>query len=1383
MLPLLVGIGASAGGLDALRHFINGLPPQLPAAMVIAQHLSPTHTSLLTELLSRDTRFKIIEIEDGTPLQAACLYVTPPNCDVEVQGEVLRLLTPENPVGAKPSVNRLFSSMAISAQAKLRVGLVLSGTGSDGAKGLAELRRAGGVAVVQTLETCAYDGMPRAALESGAADLTLDPSQVGPWLERQLSEASAALTARAAEPLSQALLDFVRQAAGLDLSGYKPGTLQRRMSRRMALRGLTDPGDYLALIKSEPGELRAFVQDVFISVTEFFRDPPTIDRLRQELHSRLAQHRDLEPFRIWVPGCASGEEAYTLAIVVEECLRELGRALDYRIFCTDIAQRPLDIGRAGSYDVGTLAQLPPGLRERYFEAEADGRRYRIGRRVRDRLVFSVHDVTADAPFSRLDLVSCRNVLIYFSSGLQRQVLEHLHYALKPGGLLLLGASETITATTLGFSVVDDIHRLFRREGALGTRIPVSLVSTRRRPRQDEGGGKPAEPPEEVAPRLYRLVSERHTFASVVINEQDELMFSAGQAPLLFTARPGKATLNLVEMADDEVAPLLRSLIFRARRAVLDDPAAQLEGIMGTDHRWKAHASLFDSRRRGWMLLSFIRLSAPESAVSVTTDESAEYTEIRTELEANRSYLQQVIEDFEATTEQLQAANEELQSANEEFHSTNEELQTTIEELRSTNEELHTVNDELNDKTRALAQTSRDLVQTLGSLTATPLLVLDEQLRLRLFNPALDRLAAVAELSDGLRLAAIPWREELPGLRECVLGVIQQGINDQRPYQIDGASYLLNATPYRDEQSQVRGAVLVFADVTALSKTQALLAEQEAQLRITLGALREGVIRVDAHQQILYANPQALRWFEAPELRGQPLESLNVVFDGHTVNLAELAEPALRDLQTTDEPRPLRRVELPGGKGLLEITFASTPPDGAMLVLHEISERARHELELERLGYQDFLTNLPNRRGLERLIKILRGDNPDRKMPFCVAFMDLDQFKLVNDTSGHEAGDELLRRVASLIRSQLRDEDTLARIGGDEYALLLPGIRLDAAQRIVERLVRTVRQFEFVWEGQRHHVGLSCGLAEVSGGDTAATALMDAGAAASVAKKEGGNRVELASPDNQLLMEIRSDQRWLLRLRDTPEELHKLVPRFEPIQAPAAAASGEPGRITRWELLLRYQNDDGTLTLPGAFIEAAERHHFIHLVDLRALDLALAALAESPADITIHVNVSADSILRGEAYLTAMEQRLQAQPARARQLNFELTETALYREPERMKQFILRVSALGARVWLDDFGAGSSTLSNLRLLPVHGIKFDGALVRRILDDVVDELILQSLQNIARELKLLTVAEFAETPALVARLGELGVDFAQGWSIGHGITAEAMMAHWESAVPLH
>jgi len=1340
--------------------------------MVIAQHLSPTHTSLLTELLSRDTRFKVIEIEDGTPLQPACLYVTPPNCDVEVQGEVLRLLTPENPIGAKPSINRLFSSMAISAQARVRVGLVLSGTGSDGAKGLAELRRAGGIAVVQSLETCAYDGMPRAALESGAADLTLDPSQVGDWLARQITDSSAALTARAAEPLSQAMLDYVREAAGLDLSGYKTGTLQRRMARRMALRGVAEADQYLALLKAEPAELRAFVQDVFISVTEFFRDAPAIDRLRQELLIRLGQYRELEPFRIWVPGCASGEEAYTLAIVVEECLRALGRALDYRIFCTDIAQRPLDMGRAGSYDAGTLGQLPPELRDRYFEPEAEGRRYRITRRVRDRLVFSVHDVTADAPFSRLDLVSCRNVLIYFSSGLQRTVLEHLHYALKPGGLLLLGAAETITTAALGFSTVDDAHRLFRREGLSSQRIPISLVSNRRRPRRDDTGNKPADPPEEVAPRLYRLVAEQHTLASVVVNEHDELMFSAGQTQLLFNARPGKATLNLMEMAEDDVAPLLRSLLFRTRRAALDDAAAQLRGQLGQERLWQAHASAFDPRRHGWLLVSFTRLAATTQSTETLTTEAADLAEMRAELDANRSHLQQVVEDFESTTEQLQAANEELQSANEEFHSTNEELQTTVEELRSTNEELHTVNDELNEKTRALAQSSRDLVQTLGSLSTTPLLVVDEQLRLRLFNPALDRLVATAELADGHSLSAMPWREDMPGLRDCVLRVIQRGVSDQRPVQLAQQSYMLFATPYLDEQGQMRGAVLVFADVTTLSRTQAQLAEQEAQLRITLAALREGVIRVDARANILYANPQALRWFKAVDLRTRNLSTLQVLFEGHTVNLSELVEPKLVDLLSTDQPAPLRRVELPDRKALLEITLVPIPPDSAMLVLHEISERARHEAELDRIGHQDHLTGLHNRRGLERLLDQAGQRRRDKVESVCVVFMDLDQFKLVNDTSGHDAGDELLRRLASLILSELRGEDTLARIGGDEFALLLPGTGIEVAQRIVERLVMAVRGFQFHWHGQPHSVGLSCGLAELDASGNTAQALLDAGAAASVAKKQGGNRVELASADNPRLVERRSDQLWLLRLRDNPNELRRLVACFEPIQP----LQSQTGSAARWELLMRYQNDDGTLIAPSEFINTAERSGFIHRIDLHALDLALTALAEAPLGVGMHVNVSPASILHGEEFVSAIEQRLRANAPLVRQLSFELTETAVYREPERIKDFIHRVSALGAQVWLDDFGAGSSTLSNLRLLPIHGIKFDGALVLRILQDEIDSLIVQSLQNIASRMKLLTVAEFAETPTLLTHLDELGVDFAQGWAVGHGLTADELKALW-------
>ena len=1334
--------------------------------MVIAQHLSPTHTSLLTELLARDTRFKVIEIEDGAPLLPACLYVTPPNCDVEVQGEVLRLLTPENPTGAKPSINRLFSSMAISAQARLRVGLVLSGTGSDGAKGLAELRRAGGIAVVQSLETCAYDGMPRAALESGAADLTLDPSQVGNWLARQLSDSTALMT-RAAEPLSVELLDFVRDAAGLDLSGYKTGTLQRRLARRMALRGVAEPADYLTMIRAEPAELRAFVQDVFISVTEFFRDPPSIDRLRRELLTSLSQYREADPFRIWVPGCASGEEAYTIAILVEECLREIGRALDYRIFCTDIAQRPLDMGRAGSYDAGTLGQMAPELRDRYFEPEAEGRRYRITRRVRDRLVFSVHDVTADAPFSRLDLVSCRNVLIYFSSGLQRQVLEHLHYSLKPGGLMLLGASETITAASLGFTTLDEVHRLFRRDGGPSHRVPMSLVNSRRRPRRDETGSKPSDPPEEVAPRLYRLVTERLTVTSVVVNERDELMFSAGQAHLLFSARPGRATLDLVEMAEDDMAPLLRSLLFRARRAAVEDSAAQIQGQLGLDHLWQANISMFDPRRPGWLLLSFTRLTGfvASEVPAGGLVHAADLAAMKLELDANRTYLQQVVEDFEATTEQLQAANEELQSTNEEFHSTNEELQTTVEELRSTNEELHTVNDELNEKTSALAQSSRDLIQSLGSFSM-PMLVVDERMRLRLFNPALDRLAPLAELSEGHSLSALPWREDILGLRECVMRVIELGVSEQLQIEMLNSNFQLTVNPYLDDQGNTRGAVLVFADVTALTQTQMQLAGQEAQLRVTLSALREGVIRLDLNGDVIYANPQVLRWFQTPDLVGRSLSSLQVRHEGHMVNLAELVEPSVLELDATLEPRPLQRVEPANQNILLEITFVSINSEGTMLVLHEVSERVRHEAELDRIGHEDHLTSLHNRRGLERLLDLAGRRRRDKGERVSVVFMDLDQFKLVNDTSGHEAGDELLRRLASLILSELRPSDSLARIGGDEFALLLPGTGAEGAQVLVDRLVNQVRNFHFLWQTQQHRVGLSCGLAELGADGDGHKALLDAGAAAEVAKRQGGSRLELASPDNPRLIERRSDQLWLMRLRESPTELLRLVPRFEQIQALQKPGAG------RWELLLRYQNDDGTLTPPGEFISTAERSGFIHIIDLHALDLALRALTGLPPDVGMHVNVSPASILRGEEFVGAVEQRLKAHPVQARQLSFELTETAVYREPGRMKDFINRVSALGAQVWLDDFGAGSSTLSNLRLLPIHGIKFDGALVLRILNDEVDSMILESMQRIATRMSLLTVAEFAETPELLCRLGKLSVDFAQGWAVGKGVTAEEL-----------
>ncbi|MES2885329.1 MAG: EAL domain-containing protein [Pseudomonadota bacterium] len=858
------------------------------------------------------------------------------------------------------------------------------------------------------------------------------------------------------------------------------------------------------------------------------------------------------------------------------------------------------------------------------------------------------------------------------------------------------------------------------------------------------------------------------------------MFSAGQTQLLFSPRPGVATLDLVEMASDDIAPLLRSLLFRARRAAQEEPDKFVEGQLGLDYQWLAHISVFDPRRPGWLLVSFARLPAlvAEALPLRGLGDAAELAPMRQELDANRAYLQQLVEDFEATTEQLQAANEELQSTNEEFHSTNEELQTTIEELRSTNEELHTVNDELNEKTHALAQSSRDLVQTLGSLNSTPLLVVDEQLRLRLFNPSLDRLAPVAELADGHNLSAIPWRDEIAGLRECVLRVIQRGVIEQRPVEMLGGSFQLSVNPYQDDQGQTRGAVLVFADVSELVQVEAKLREQEQQLRVTLAALREGVIRVDEQGDVIYANPIALHWFESGDLTGSSLGSLQVLHDGHVVNLGELVEPSLLKLHSIDAPYSLRRVELPSRKALLEISFVSIPGGGAMLVLHEISERARHEAELDRIGHHDHLTGLPNRRGLERLLELASERRRVDDERVCVVFIDLDQFKLVNDTSGHDAGDELLKRLSSLMLSELRPSDALARIGGDEFALLLPGTGIEVALRIVERLVMVVRAYQFNWEGQAHGVRLSCGVAELTSEGNTAKALLDAGAAASIAKKQGGNRVELASPDNPRLVERRTDQIWLLRLRDTPDEMRRLVPRFERIQA-LEGASKSPGNSSRWELLLRYQNDDGTLTAPGEFINTAERSGFIHGIDLRALDLALLALADAPFDTTMHVNVSPASILRGEEFVAAVEQRLKANPLQARQLSFELTETAVYREPDRMKDFMRRVSALGAQVWLDDFGAGSSTLSNLRLLPVHGIKIDGALVLRILDDEVDCLIVESLQRIATQMGLLTVAEFAETPELLTRLGELGVNFAQGWAVGRGLSADALHSHWRGS----
>ena len=1341
----VVGIGASAGGLEALKEVLSGIAEGTDRCFIIAQHLSPHHGSMLVELLGRETRLRVVEARAGELLESACVYITPPNRDVEISDGRIMLFEPAKEQMPKPSVNRLFSSLARQQGAEA-IGIVLSGTGTDGAMGLADIRDAGGIAIAQDPATSKYDGMPRAAIESGGADVVLKPAEVGPFLARLASGEQWPPQEAATVSVMDAIIAVAHRETGLDFSQYKRTTLLRRIHRRMSLCRVDTEEKYLQLLKNKAEEVHQFSQDVFISVTRFFRDPEVFERLSRLLEQQFREMDDGSEFRVWVPGCASGEEAYTLAILIEEAQKRAGKVIEHKVFATDISQRPLAAARAGLYSQDSVAEMPHELLERYFVR--NNLVWQISRRIRDRVVFSAHDMSRDPPFSRMDLVTCRNVLIYFNQELQRRVLNSLHYALKPTGILLLGTAENVSVASDMFTTVDALSRIYRKEGISQPPKLTQASAPRERLRPIQG-----ERLEDIERRMQRVLAARFAPCSVVINATNELMYAFGDPSGLFEIKPGPASLDFLSLITESLRPAVRALIFKARRATSEEERSlSAIAVADLDRPVRLQVMEFDPARAGWLMLALSpqQHSQPTFAASAAGSDEETFRILEQELKSTRESLQTVIE----------------------------ELETNNEEMQSTNEELITVNDELSQKSAALTSAITDQENILGSLP-TPLIVVGEDLRLHLTSPATEALLPLAQVLSHDGLLSLPWRTEIPGLRETVQSVMRTGERASRPVVVGARQYQLQVTPFRDEKKAVRGAVLIFNDITEIASVQRSLMVQEERLRTTLASISDGVLRINRDGSVEYANPVAKRLLESTgtatgvEADIDELHQLQLHLGDMKKSLRDLLQPAWND----GSPVNLSGVRLlsENGEKVFEITAIPLHQShgqqhtGAVVAVRDVTERSEVEARLLWAGTHDDLTGLVNRREFEQRLADACAETAMGSSSMLLYF-DLDQFKMVNDDAGHAAGDELLCQAARMIGLQLRPQDTVARIGGDEFCILLRDAAMATAMQIAERIRSMFESYRFSWGDKLYTIGISVGIAKV--GDDSTQVLAEADAACLSAKQNGRNRIEVSSPDNPLVQLKRNDFHAARHLEQALAQ-GRLFAHFERM-APVANQT-----VQRWEYLSRLRAEDGSTLMPGAFIPAAERYGTITLIDRYTISQALELVQRAPdgMPLRMHVNVSAASIGLDSfvAWLLAELQRL---PAAADRLTLEITETVAMSNLTQAISFTESVRSTGAEVFLDDFGTGNSALNFLQVMPVDGIKIDGAFVRHIDKKPLDKVIVTALQSIANTLGIITVAEFAETPAILRELTAAGVGYAQGHAVDRGCDMATLERLWSS-----
>ena len=875
----VVGIGASAGGLEALTGLLQAIPAESGLAFVVISHLDPEHKSALGEILSRTCAMPVRDVEEGMLVESDHVYVMPPNQELVLARKTLHLAPrPESRAPHMP-VDVFLRSLAAERGSRA-IAVILSGTGSDGTYGAKAIKEAGGINFAQD-ESARFGGMPHSAVTAGCIDYVLPPRQIAAELLRIAHHPLQARPIQAGPPDESEfhrILRLMSEFTGVDFLSYKHSTLRRRIERRMLLLGLQTLDDYLEFLREDAAERKKLFDEVLIQVTSFFRDPDSFESLKQVVFPRLMQNRQRGmPLRIWVPGCASGEEAYSLAILLLEFLRATSQTAPIKIFATDISERAVESARAGAYAEGIAAEVSPQRLQRFFTKTDRG--YEINKSVRDLCVFARQDVTKDPPFSQLDLISCRNVLIYLGPGLQSRVLPMFHYALKPGSFLVLGNSESVGAFTDLFEAADRRHKFFVRT-ATPSRLTFGYTAgapSQTRVVVQEAGIAQSRGLPDVYREADRVVLARYAPPGVVVDENLHVVQFRGETGRFLKPAPGPPTAELIQLAREGLIRALNNALDRAKR---DNVPVQQAGVR---FRTNSHfqqielhvipiADLASGARHFVVLFEEVPAKVgaegaePEARAAVAPEEESEKERevnlLKQDLEATKAYLQSVIEQKEGAIEELRAANEEIVSANEELQSTNEELETAKEELQATNEELTTVNEELQNRIRTANQLSDDLVNLI-ECTNIPVLVLDVDLNIRRFTPTAQRALNLRPGDLGRPIGDLKLKFDFPQLESLAREVIDTLKTAQREVLDEqGRWHSLHIRPYKTADNKIGGVIVMLIDVDVLKRRERQVKESLDYALSIVETVREALIVLDGQLRVRTANRAFYQMFRA-----------------------------------------------------------------------------------------------------------------------------------------------------------------------------------------------------------------------------------------------------------------------------------------------------------------------------------------------------------------------------------------------------------------------------------------------------------------------------------------------------------------------------------------
>jgi two-component system CheB/CheR fusion protein len=815
----IVAIGGSSGSLEAMEHLLLALGPETRMGFVFIQHLDPAHESRLAEILTRSSKLAITQARDGDRVTPEHLYVIPPNADLSISDGVLRLTPREKPAGQHLPIDGFFRDLAEDVGERA-VGVVLSGSGLDGSHGLLAIKAAGGLTFAQEPLSAKFDSMPKAAIATGEVDLVLPPEQIGAELQRlgtqapKLDELPAGDGAPVQEALSE-VLHTLTGTTGIDLSFYKQANLQRRIKRRMLFNHVATIEQYAQMLRENVNETKALYNDILISVTSFFRDSASGVPFSDIVFPELMKHRrNHQPIRIWTPGCSTGEEAYSLAIGLTEFAEQRGDGIVAQIFATDLRESAIERARLGAYPPTIVNDVSPGRLRRFFIKTGAG--FQVIGSIREQCIFAQHNLLADPPFSQLDLVSCRNVLIYFRPEYQMRAMSTFYYALKSTGFLVLGRSESPGASDL-FTTVDSRHRVYRKN-LNAVRKTMTIPGAERQPLQKSRNLRrypaPADPVDDLQKAADKLALQIVAPPGVVVNEQLDVVQFRGRTSLYLESPSGEATLNLVKLAREEFRLELQALLYEVRKRKTRLRKERLSmRHNGEEVFFAAEAIPLDAFGDGkFFLVLFHEMPLPPARqVEPGLADHAEIDSLKNELTSAKTQLQAIIEELEATNEEMKAANEEVLSSNEELQSMNEELETAKEELQSANEELTTVNEELQNRNSELGRMAADLNNLLTSVNI-PILMLSRTLCIRRYTPSATRVMNLIPSDIGRPITDINLNIVVPDLESLLFDSMEtMSVREREVRDKPGRRYILRVQPFKTLDNHIDGVVMMMLD--------------------------------------------------------------------------------------------------------------------------------------------------------------------------------------------------------------------------------------------------------------------------------------------------------------------------------------------------------------------------------------------------------------------------------------------------------------------------------------------------------------------------------------------------------------------------------------------